>query len=122
MLGKSDMAVVESDVNVLWSRYQEAGDPGIRDALILNYSPLVKYVASRVSVGLPQNVEHADLVSYGMFGLIDAIEKYQPDRAIKFETYAVSRIRGAIIDELRSYDWVPRSVRQKARDAVPSHQ
>jgi RNA polymerase sigma factor for flagellar operon FliA len=115
MLGKSDMAVVESDVNVLWSRYQEAGDPGIRDALILNYSPLVKYVASRVSVGLPQNVEHADLVSYGMFGLIDAIDKFEPDRGFKFETYAISRIKGAILDELRSIDWVPRSVRSKVR-------
>ncbi|HOT81610.1 MAG TPA: sigma-70 family RNA polymerase sigma factor, partial [Microthrixaceae bacterium] len=109
------MAVVESDVNVLWSRYQEAGDPGIRDALILNYSPLVKYVASRVSVGLPQNVEHADLVSYGMFGLIDAIDKFEPDRGFKFETYAISRIKGAILDELRSIDWVPRSVRSKVR-------
>ena len=115
MLGKSDMAVVGSDVNVLWSRYQEAGDPGIRDALILNYPPLVKYVASRVSVGLPQNVEHADLVSYGMFGLIDAIDKFEPDRGFKFETYAISRIKGAILDELRSIDWVPRSVRSKVR-------
>jgi len=115
MLGKSDMAVVESDVNVLWSRYQEAGDPGIRDALILNYAPLVKYVASRVSVSLPQNVEHADLVSYGMFGLIDAIDKFEPDRGFKFETYAISRIKGAILDELRSIDWVPRSVRSKVR-------
>ena len=114
MLGKSEMAV-DSDVNVLWARYQEDGDAGIRDALILNYSPLVKYVASRVSVGLPQNVEHADLVSYGMFGLIDAIDKFEPDRGFKFETYAISRIKGAILDELRSIDWVPRSVRSKVR-------
>jgi len=109
------MSVVESDVNVLWSQYQEQNDPAIRDALILNYSPLVKYVASRVSVGLPQNVEHADLVSYGMFGLIDAIDKFEPDRGFKFETYAISRIKGAILDELRSIDWVPRSVRSKVR-------
>ncbi len=114
MLGKSDTSV-ESDVNVLWSKYQDDGDPAIRDALILNYSPLVKYVASRVSVGLPQNVEHADLVSYGMFGLIDAIDKFEPDRGFKFETYAISRIKGAILDELRSIDWVPRSVRSKVR-------
>src|SRR3954467_2128161 len=114
MLGKSDMTV-ESDVNVLWSKYQETADPEVRDALILNYSPLVKYVASRVSVGLPQNVEHADLVSYGMFGLIDAIDKFEPDRGFKFETYAISRIKGAILDELRSIDWVPRSVRAKVR-------
>ncbi|MFN8052916.1 MAG: RNA polymerase sigma factor WhiG [Acidimicrobiales bacterium] len=106
---------IESDVNVLWARYQEDGDPAVRDSLILNYSPLVKYVASRVSVGLPQNVEHADLVSYGMFGLIDAIDKFEPDRGFKFETYAISRIKGAILDELRSIDWVPRSVRSKVR-------
>ena len=106
MLGKSDMTI-ESDVNVLWSEYQEAGDPAVRDTLILHYSPLVKYVAGRVAVGLPQNVEHADLVSYGMFGLIDAIDKFEPDRGFKFETYAISRIKGAILDELRSIDWVP---------------
>ena len=114
MLGKSEVAV-DSDVNVLWSQYQEVGNHDIRDTLILHYSPLVKYVASRVSVGLPQNVEHADLVSYGMFGLIDAIDKFEPDRGFKFETYAISRIKGAILDELRSIDWVPRSVRSKVR-------
>jgi RNA polymerase sigma factor for flagellar operon FliA len=100
----------------LWAGYKAHGDRASRERLILHYAPLVKYVAGRVGVGLPASVDPADLVSNGMFGLIDAIEKYQPDRAIKFETYAVSRIRGAIIDELRSYDWVPRSVRQKARD------
>lgn len=114
MLGKSDVTT-DSDVNALWSRYQDDPTPDLRDALILNYSPLVKYVASRVSVGLPQNVEHADLVSYGMFGLIDAIDKFEPDRGFKFETYAISRIKGAILDELRSIDWVPRSVRSKVR-------
>ena len=72
-------------------------------------------VASRVGAGLPTSVEQSDLVSYGMFGLIDAIEKYELDRAVKFETYASSRIRGAIIDELRAIDWIPRSVRTKAR-------
>ena len=76
----------------------------------------MKYVAGRVSVGLPQNIEQADLVSYGIFGLIDAIEKFDPGRDIKFETYAISRIRGAIIDELRAIDWIPRSVRSKARE------
>jgi RNA polymerase sigma factor for flagellar operon FliA len=76
----------------------------------------VKYVAGRVSVGLPQNIEQADLVSYGIFGLIDAIEKFDLGRDIKFETYAISRIRGAIIDELRAIDWIPRSVRSKARE------
>jgi RNA polymerase sigma factor for flagellar operon FliA len=75
----------------------------------------VKFVAGRVASGLPPNIEQADLVSYGIFGLIDAIEKFDPSRGFKFETYAVTRIKGAIIDELRSVDWVPRSVRAKAR-------
>ena len=89
--------------------------------LILNYSPLVKYVAGRVAVGLPANIEQADLISYGIFGLIDAIDKYELDRGIKFETYAISRIRGAIIDELRAIDWVPRSVRFKAREVEKAY-
>jgi len=100
----------------MWARYKGTADPGIRERLIIHYSPLVKYVAGRVAVGLPSNVEHADLVSYGIFGLIDAIDKYDLDRSIKFETYAISRIRGAIIDELRSMDWIPRSIRSKARE------
>jgi RNA polymerase sigma factor for flagellar operon FliA len=99
----------------LWTAYKASGQKSDRDRLILVYSPLVKYVASRVAVGLPQNVEQGDLVSYGMFGLIDAIEKFDLERGFKFETYAISRIRGAILDELRSIDWVPRSVRAKAR-------
>ena len=81
----------------------------------MRYSPLVKFVAGRVSAGLPHTIDQADLVSYGMFGLIDAIEKFDPERSIKFETYAITRIKGSIIDELRSIDWVPRSVRAKAR-------
>jgi RNA polymerase sigma factor for flagellar operon FliA len=104
------------DVQELWVSYKGCDDKDARDRLIVHYSPLVKYVAGRVSVGLPSNVEQADLVSYGMFGLIDAIDKFDTERGIKFETYAISRIRGAIIDELRSIDWVPRSVRAKARD------
>jgi RNA polymerase sigma factor for flagellar operon FliA len=99
----------------LWRTYKSTGDARLREQLILHYSPLVKYVAGRVSVGLPANVEQADFVSSGVFGLIDAIEKFDPDRAIKFETYAITRIRGAMIDELRALDWIPRSVRQKAR-------
>jgi RNA polymerase sigma factor for flagellar operon FliA len=89
--------------------------------LILNYSPLVKYVAGRLSSSLPQTVDTADLISYGIFGLIDAIEKYDPDRGIKFETYAIARIKGAIIDELRAMDWVPRSVRSKAREVEQAY-
>ncbi|HZK49960.1 MAG TPA: RNA polymerase sigma factor WhiG [Actinomycetota bacterium] len=104
-----------------WNEYKESGTSSARDALILNYSPLVKYVAGRVAVGLPANVEQADLISYGIFGLIDAIEKYEPARGIKFETYAISRIRGAIIDELRAIDWVPRSVRFKAREVEKAY-
>jgi RNA polymerase sigma factor for flagellar operon FliA len=99
----------------LWADYKAAADPEVREQLILQYSPLVKYVAGRVAVGLPQNVEQSDLVSYGIFGLIDAIEKFDPARGYKFETYAIARIKGAILDELRSIDWVPRSVRAKAR-------
>jgi RNA polymerase sigma factor FliA len=102
-------------VDELWAEYKRSGDRKTRDQLIVRYSPLVKFVAGRVSAGLPQSIEQADLVSYGMFGLIDAIEKFDTDRNIKFETYAITRIKGAIIDELRSIDWVPRSVRAKAR-------
>jgi len=104
-----------ADVERLWSSYKEEATREVRDQLILHYSPLVKYVAGRVAVGLPHNVEQADLVSYGIFGLIDAIDKFDPGRGFKFETYAIARIKGAILDELRSIDWVPRSVRAKAR-------
>ncbi|MEI2784916.1 MAG: RNA polymerase sigma factor WhiG [Candidatus Nanopelagicales bacterium] len=105
----------------LWATYKDTGERQYRDRLILHYAPLVKYVAGRVRSGLPNNVESSDLVSYGMFGLIDAIDKFELDRKIKFETYAINRIRGAIIDELRSLDWVPRSVRSKARDFERAH-
>ncbi|MFQ5556822.1 MAG: RNA polymerase sigma factor WhiG [Acidimicrobiales bacterium] len=104
-----------TELEVLWADYKQTRGRALRDKLILQYSPLVKYVAGRVGVGLPQNVEQADLVSYGVFGLIDAIEKFDPERGYKFETYAIARIKGAILDELRSIDWVPRSVRAKAR-------
>jgi RNA polymerase sigma factor FliA len=105
----------EPDITQLWEEYKSTGSRDVRDQLIVHYSPLVKYVAGRVASGLPQNVEQADLVSYGIFGLIDAIDKYQPERGFKFETYAIARIKGNILDELRSIDWVPRSVRAKAR-------
>jgi RNA polymerase sigma factor FliA len=108
-------------VETAWSEYKASGASGARDRLILHYSPLVKYVAGRVAVGLPANIEQADLISYGIFGLIDAIDKYDPARGIKFETYAISRIRGAIIDELRAIDWVPRSVRFKAREVEKAY-
>jgi len=83
---------------------------------VLAYSPLVKYVAGRMSSGLPSHVEESDLISYGLLGLISAIERFDPSRDIKFETFAIARIKGSIIDELRSLDWVPRSVRAKARE------
>ncbi|MGQ9629637.1 MAG: RNA polymerase sigma factor WhiG [bacterium] len=105
----------EVDEEKLWRAYKENGDPKSREELIIKYAPLVKYVASRVSANMPSNVEVDDLISYGIFGLIDALKKFDPSRGIKFETYAVSRIRGAIFDELRAQDWIPRLVRQKAR-------
>ncbi len=110
-----------ADVSALWARYKQDDDSSARDALILNYSPLVKYVAGRLASGLPQSVDTADLISYGIFGLIDAIKKFDPARAIKFETYAIARIKGAIIDELRALDWVPRSVRSRAREIEASY-
>ena len=100
----------------LWLLYRRNRDPKIRDAFIKQYAPLVKYVAGRVAVGMPSNVEFDDLVGYGVFGLLDAIDKFDPEKNVKFKTYAVTRIRGAIFDELRSIDWVPRSVRQKTRE------
>ena len=106
---------VAEDLQRLWLQYKDDESKDARDILMVHYSPLVKYVASRVATGLPANVEQADLVQYGIFGLIDAIDKFELDRDIKFETYAIPRIRGAIIDALRSLDWVPRSVRSKHR-------
>ena len=105
----------------LWRRCKEDGDERARERLVVAYSPLVKYVAGRMASGLPSHVEEGDLISYGLIGLIGSIERYDLDRDIKFETYAVARIRGAIIDELRSLDWVPRSVRAKARDVEQAH-
>jgi RNA polymerase sigma factor for flagellar operon FliA len=99
----------------LWQEFQKSRDQAVRDRLILTYAPLVKYVAGRMSSGLPSHVEEADLISYGLLGLISAIERFEPEREIKFETFAITRIKGSIIDELRSLDWVPRSVRTKAR-------
>ncbi len=116
-----ERAEIESAIAELWREYKSSGEERLRERLILHYSPLVKYVAGRVGVGLPPNIEQADLVSYGIFGLIDAIEKFDIERAIKFETYAISRIKGAIIDELRSIDWIPRSVRSKAREVEKAY-
>ena len=104
------------ELRELWRRYKQDGDDGARERLVVAYSPLVKFIAGRMASGLPSHVEESDLISYGLLGLIGAIERYDPDREIKFETYAIARIKGAIIDELRALDWVPRSVRARARD------
>ena len=100
----------------MWRDFKTTADANARERLILNYSPLVKFVAGRVGASLPPSVDHNDLVSYGIFGLMDAIERFDLDRDVKFETFAIPRIRGAILDELRALDWVPRSVRQKGRE------
>ncbi len=104
------------DTHSLWIEYRRERSPKLRDRLILTYAPLVKYVAGRLGSGLPAHVDEGDLVSYGLLGLIGAIERYDPERDVKFETYAIARIKGAIIDELRALDWVPRSVRSRARE------
>jgi RNA polymerase sigma factor for flagellar operon FliA len=110
------LAVAAEETQNLWLEYRRTRDQGHRDRLILRYAPLVKYVAGRLASGLPAHVDDDDLVSYGLLGLIGAIERYDPGRDVKFETYAMARIKGSIIDELRSMDWVPRSVRSRARD------
>jgi RNA polymerase sigma factor FliA len=108
--------VAQDETQALWREYTKTKDQGVRDRLILTYAPLVKYVAGRLGSGLPAHVDENDLVSYGLLGLIGAIERFDPGRDIKFETYAIARIKGSIIDELRAMDWVPRSVRSRARD------
>lgn len=110
------------ELKELWRSCKEDEDERARERLVVAYSPLVKYVAGRMAAGLPSHVDEGDLISYGLIGLIGAIERYDLEREIKFETFAVSRIKGAIIDELRSLDWVPRSVRAKARDVEKAHQ
>jgi RNA polymerase sigma factor FliA len=100
----------------LWKIYRRSKDQKLRDYFVRQYAPLVKYVAGKIAMGMPQNVEFDDLVGFGVFGLFDAIDKFDPAKHVKFKTYAVTRIRGAIFDELRTIDWVPRSVRQKARE------
>lgn len=106
----------EKTEDELWLEFKKTHSPEIRDAFIRKYMPLVKYVAGKVAAGMPGNIEFDDLVGFGQFGLLDAINKYDPEKNVKFKTYAVTRIRGSMIDELRVLDWVPRSVRQKARE------
>ncbi len=103
------------DLNTIWRNFKSNSEAKSRELLIEHYIPLVKYIAGRMAIHLPDNIDMQDLLSYGFFGLMDAVDKYDPDREIKFETYASTRIRGSILDGLRSTDWVPRSVRKKAR-------
>ncbi len=114
--GTLETNVKAIELQDLWRRYKSTSDERARERLVVAYSPLVKYVAGRMSSGLPGHVEESDLISYGLGGLISAIERFDLSREIKFETYAITRIRGAIIDELRNLDWVPRSVRARARE------
>lgn len=114
-MNKTSVGLSQEELSELWAEYRQGRSVGIRDSLIQNYLYLVKYVAGKLAMSVPPSVEIDDLVSAGVVGLMDAIEKYDPGRDTKFETYAVARIRGAIVDDLRSLDWVPRSVRRKAR-------
>ena len=106
----------DEEEDELWKEFSKSKSSTLRDKIIRKYMPLVKYVAGKVSVGLPASMEFADLVGFGQFGLLDAINKYDLTKKVKFKTYAVTRIRGAIFDEMRQLDWVPRSVRQKTRE------
>jgi len=110
----------DKDLQMQWTRWHNRRNPAARDHLIVHYSPLVKFVAGRVGAGLPSSVDSGDLISSGVFGLIDAIERFDRDHGAQFETFAVPRIRGAIYDGLRQLDWVPRSVRSRARNVEKS--
>ena len=103
------------DKQKLWETYRKSPTPEMREQIILEYAPLVKVVAGRLSMYLGYNVEYEDLVSYGIFGLIDAIDKFDMQKDVKFETYASLRIRGAILDQIRNMEWIPRTVRQKQK-------
>lgn len=102
----------------LWERYIASRDPRLREELILQYAPLVKYVMGRLAISLPAILDYEDILSFGTIGLIEAVERFDDSKGVKFETYAISRIRGSIIDALRSLDRLPRSVRQKAKESA----
>ena len=115
----ADDAILLQQANAdLWGRYAASRDPALRSELILQYSPLVKYVMGRLAISLPAIIDYEDILSFGTIGLIEAVERFDTEKGVKFETYAISRIRGAIIDALRSLDRLPRSVRQKAKDST----
>jgi len=105
----------KNDTRNLWQEYKSTGSEEAREALIMEYIPLVKYTAGRIAIGLPSYIEIDDLFAAGLMGLIQAIEKFEPSRNIKFETYAIPRIKGSMLDELRNQDWFPRSIRHKAK-------
>ena len=100
----------------IWAEYKKTKSIELRNYIVSKYAPLAKFAAGRLSIGMPPSVDFGDLVNCGIVGLLDAVEKFEPDKNVKFKTYAITRIRGAIYDELRTLDWVPRSVRQKARE------
>ncbi len=106
----------------LWRRFKEEGDAEAREQLILQYLELVRHAAGQMAMGMPAEIHASDLETYGVFGLIDALDKFNIERGIKFETYAVTRIRGSILDGVRNMDWVPASVRRKNRDIEEAHQ
>lgn len=106
----------------LWEEYSKNKTPELREQIIIEYAGLVKIVAGKLSIYLGYNVEYDDLVGYGMFGLIDAIDKYDFDKGVKFETYASLRIRGAVLDQVRRMDWLPRTVRQKQKRMDAAYQ
>ena len=106
--------MAKPDLAETWRRYKRAADRSLRNILMENYLPIVKYNAERIAAKLPDEIDHDDLISAGIFGLMDAIDAFDTDRGVKFETYCAPRIRGAILDELRSMDWVPRLVRSRA--------
>ncbi len=104
-----------ANLDKLWNKYSKTKDSKLKEDLIIEYAPLVKYIAGRLNIYLGQHVEFEDLVSYGIFGLIDAIDKFDIEKGVKFETYASLRIRGSILDSIRKLDWVPRTLRQKQK-------
>lgn len=114
------MATRQTDT--LWARFRDAGDADAREALIVEHLPLVKYLAGRMKMKAPAHVEVDDLIGWGIVGLIDAVERFEPDRDLQFTTYATYRIRGAILDQLRAMDWAPRSLRAKARQLEAARQ
>ncbi len=107
-------ATLNADLGTVWRRFKQSGDPVLRNCLVENFLPIVRYNAERIGAKLPDEIEGDDLVSAGIFGLLDAIDSFDLERGVKFETYCAPRIRGAILDELRSMDWVPRLVRSRA--------